>query len=492
MHLIPPNPVEPKELDDFLSGGKDGFILFRIPMMADQPSNMRKAAKKGFALPPLEFGELTEEILVGAINEAIYNSSYRETAHKLSKIFLDQETKPLDRAVYWVDCQVTLVRQEPSTGNETPRPRQSQYAFTLASPLKRAISSALLQIVSRSRAAREVQLVQILPHSPAAGKQINYNKYLKTSVLMQSSKMKLNLSSTLLLPWLLVFLTSIQMEEVSSAKILTISFMSSKSHRITYEPLLRELARRGHEVTAIGPILSKDEKNFKNIQTINQEKSFSKGPNFFDLKLNMPAWLEGFFNAYLFLGHRLVGMCHDSYNLPQVQKVLNETWDMVFFTPLLNECLYGLVYKLNTTTVIYTQTTVFTWLADNLGTPNPPSHVSSILIGYDERMNFGQRFFNVFRSVYDWAILNFYYFPMAQSAYRTLLGDPTIPSIQEIERNASIVLMNSHISFSPPRPLLPDIIEVGGMHLIPSKPVQPKELDDFLSGGKDGFILFSM
>ncbi|CAG7630501.1 unnamed protein product, partial [Allacma fusca] len=457
MHLIPPNPVEPKELDDFLSGGKDGFILFRIPMMADQPSNMRKAAKKGFALPPLEFGELTEEILVGAINEAIYNSSYRETAHKLSKIFLDQETKPLDRAVYWVEMQHTVS-----------------------------------QIVSRSRAAREVQLVQILPHSPAAGKQINYNKYLKTSVLMQSSKMKLNLSSTLLLPWLLVFLTSIQMEEVSSAKILTISFMSSKSHRITYEPLLRELARRGHEVTAIGPILSKDEKNFKNIQTINQEKSFSKGPNFFDLKLNMPAWLEGFFNAYLFLGHRLVGMCHDSYNLPQVQKVLNETWDMVFFTPLLNECLYGLVYKLNTTTVIYTQTTVFTWLADNLGTPNPPSHVSSILIGYDERMNFGQRFFNVFRSVYDWAILNFYYFPMAQSAYRTLLGDPTIPSIQEIERNASIVLMNSHISFSPPRPLLPDIIEVGGMHLIPSKPVQPKELDDFLSGGKDGFILFSM
>ncbi|CAG7731254.1 unnamed protein product, partial [Allacma fusca] len=88
MHLIPAKPVEPKELDDFLNGGKDGFILF--------------TAKKGFALPPLEFGDLNEEMLLTAINETVNNPSYRETAKKLSKIFLDQETKPLDRAVYWV------------------------------------------------------------------------------------------------------------------------------------------------------------------------------------------------------------------------------------------------------------------------------------------------------------------------------------------------------------------------------------------------------
>jgi glucuronosyltransferase len=88
--------------------------------------------------------------------------------------------------------------------------------------------------------------------------------------------------------------------------------------------------------------------------------------------------------------------------------------------------------------------------------------------------------------------MNLYYFPKMESVYRTALGDPNIPGIKEIERNASIVLMNSHISFSPPRPFLPDIIEVGGSHLVPPKPVQPKELDDFLTGAKDGFILFSM
>ncbi|CAG7721538.1 unnamed protein product, partial [Allacma fusca] len=38
-------------------------------------------------------------MLLNAINEALNNPSYRETAQKLSKIFLDQQTKPLDRAV---------------------------------------------------------------------------------------------------------------------------------------------------------------------------------------------------------------------------------------------------------------------------------------------------------------------------------------------------------------------------------------------------------
>ncbi|CAG7650911.1 unnamed protein product, partial [Allacma fusca] len=77
--------------------------LVGIPMMGDQGSNMLKAAKKGFALPPLDFVSLTEEILLNAINEAVNNPSYRETAQTLSKIFLDQETKPLDRAVFWVE-----------------------------------------------------------------------------------------------------------------------------------------------------------------------------------------------------------------------------------------------------------------------------------------------------------------------------------------------------------------------------------------------------
>ncbi|XP_037050885.1 UDP-glucosyltransferase 2-like [Bradysia coprophila] len=281
-------------------------------------------------------------------------------------------------------------------------------------------------------------------------------------------------------------------ESVDGAKILSFSFMSSKSHKITYEPLLRELARRGHQVTVLSPIASKNETNFVNIPTVDPDLAFGSAPNFFEMKQSMSPLITAIFNPFLMMRSLMTPVCQIGYALPIINKVLEEKWDLVFFTPLFNECLYGLVHKLNTSTVLYTQTTVPTWIADNLGSPNPPSYVSSMLVGYEERMSLWERMFNCFRTVFDWIVMNWFYFPRMEAIYRDAFNDPQMPGIKEIERNASILLMNSQISFSSPRPYLPDLIEVGGLHLVPAKPVQPKELDDFLNGGKDGFILFSM
>lgn len=264
------------------------------------------------------------------------------------------------------------------------------------------------------------------------------------------------------------------MQNVESAKILSFSFMSSKSHKITYEPLLRELARRGHQVTVLSPISTKNETNFVNIPTVDPEVVFRGVPNFFEMKQSMSPIISAIFNPFLMMKNLLDPVCNIGYDLPIIKKVLEEKWDLIFFTPLFNECLYGLVYKLNATTVIYTQTGVPTWIADNLGSPNPPSHTSSMLVGYEEEMSFRQRMFNVFRSVFDWAVMNWYYFPAMENIYRKALNDPHLPGIKEIERNTSIVLMNSQISFNSPRPYLPDLIEVGGLHLVPPKPVEPK------------------
>ena len=53
-----------------------GVPLIGIPMLADQPSNIKLAARAGFALPPLEFADLTEEILTDAINKVLNDSRY--------------------------------------------------------------------------------------------------------------------------------------------------------------------------------------------------------------------------------------------------------------------------------------------------------------------------------------------------------------------------------------------------------------------------------
>ncbi|CAG7728974.1 unnamed protein product [Allacma fusca] len=126
MHCLPPKPV-PKDLDEFLSGAKEGFIYFSMgsmdilghknirlfithggglstqealyngvplvvmPVFADQDNNARRAAEKGFAVP-LEVTELTEEILLSAINKILNNPSYSKTAKELSTCTTCSET----------------------------------------------------------------------------------------------------------------------------------------------------------------------------------------------------------------------------------------------------------------------------------------------------------------------------------------------------------------------------------------------------------------
>jgi glucuronosyltransferase len=303
--------------------------------------------------------------------------------------------------------------------------------------------------------------------------------------------MKFQRFNFLALPGLFFLLSSFQVEKVDSAKILSIAFFSTKSHKITYEPLLRELAKRGHEVTMVNPNPGKDGKNFKYIETTDPEKVLGQF-NIFDMKLKMPAIATAYMNPYLFLGGIVKDLCGESLMLPQVQQLLNQKFDLVFFPPLFNECLYGFIHKLNASVILYQQAGVITWTADNLGTPSPPSFVPNSMVAATDRLSFLTRLRNFIHIGLDNLILHLYYYPLIEKLYRDILNDPSIPPVTEIEKNASLMLSNSHISFNQPRPMLPDIIEVGGMHLVPAKPVQPKELDDFLSGGKDGFILFSL
>ncbi|CAL4065734.1 unnamed protein product [Meganyctiphanes norvegica] len=69
---------------------------------------------------------------------------------------------------------------------------------------------------------------------------------------------------------------------------------------------------------------------------------------------------------------------------------------------------------------------------------------------------------------------------------------PNLPSMLEIERNQSLVLMNSHISMDMAYPLLPNQVEVGGMHLRPAKTLPEKMLDWVEGSGNSGVIYFSL
>jgi glucuronosyltransferase len=248
-------------------------------------------------------------------------------------------------------------------------------------------------------------------------------------------------------------------ENGSAAKILSVAFISTKSHKITYEPLLHELAKRGHEVTVLTPIPAKKKmKNLREILTIDAQNFFDDMPNMYEMKeagedINPFKMMQQF-----------GAMCNMTYDLPHVRELMKETFDLVLLSAIFNECTAGFVHHFNTSLILVSPGTAPSWVTSILGHPSPPSFVGNVFLGYEDKMSFKQRLVNLVSVIGLSLIQNYSYKPGMEAIYRERLGDPNIPSSDEILRNASLILANNHLSLSRPKPTMSDVIEVGGMH----------------------------
>jgi len=125
-------------------------------------------------------------------------------------------------------------------------------------------------------------------------------------------------------------------EIASGSKILSVSFVSSKSHKITYERLLYELAARGHEVTILSPIVSskKPTKNIREILTMDAEAFQEK---FFKEEGHMDFYemIEKGEQLNPFSMLKMIGSaCNVTYDLPHVQELLKEKFDLVIMSAI--------------------------------------------------------------------------------------------------------------------------------------------------------------
>ncbi|CAG7835758.1 unnamed protein product [Allacma fusca] len=277
------------------------------------------------------------------------------------------------------------------------------------------------------------------------------------------------------------------------AKILSVSFVSTKSHYLTYEALLLELAERGHEVTIANSIKSsKEVKNVRRIYTYDSDimlKGIS--PKTYKAKETTSKFWSHFNVPFMTYYSMWEEACKASYKMEAIQKLRKEKFDLIIFPPLWNDCAYGLIHELNTSVILYNQMAIMPWVSSSMGSPSLPSFVPMMYYNFPDNMTFFERVGNFFGTVFYHVVKTYYYEPGMEKVYREGLGNPNLPSIKDIEKNASLALVNSNINFVPPRPLTPDIIEVGGLYLRDAEPL-PKDLQAFCDGaGNDGIILLS-
>ncbi|BES88256.1 glucuronosyltransferase [Nesidiocoris tenuis] len=177
-----------------------------------------------------------------------------------------------------------------------------------------------------------------------------------------------------------------------------------------------------------------------------------------------------------------------------VQRLAEEKFDLVIMEYFLNDMIFGLVYQIGAPFILVHTTTPYPWMTDLFNEPHSESfmpHGLSLDRNSAGSMTFWTRLQNFVELHF---ILGFYatfitpenqrlserYFPNEN-------GDP---QVRTVGREASLFMVNTHNSLSPPRPVLPSTIEIGGIHVSPAKPLQ-EELKALMDNSK-GVIFFSL
>jgi glucuronosyltransferase len=264
----------------------------------------------------------------------------------------------------------------------------------------------------------------------------------------------------------IVTLTSWCVSTASGARILALFPYIGKSHFDVFEPFVKELAARGHQVVVLSHFPQKQPiTNYTDISLVGSITT--EATHRIDLR-NMSgiALLK---TAVKEVAENLES-CDRTLSFHTVQDLLKseEKFDLIITESFVTDCFLPFVHKFKAPHVAISSCVMFPWSNDRMGNPDNPSYIRTHGISFSSKMNFCQRFLNVIANLAMKLLFIVTESTVIESHVRKHFGDD-VPSLSDIARNTSLLLVNTHFSLNGPRPLVPGIVEVGGLHIKPPK-----------------------
>ncbi|XP_061389119.1 UDP-glycosyltransferase UGT5 [Musca vetustissima] len=285
------------------------------------------------------------------------------------------------------------------------------------------------------------------------------------------------------------------------SRILAVFSFPGKSHYGMHSALIKELIDRGHHVTMVAAFSLKHLKLGQNYTEILIEpvydfwsdiKAHFKAKTIFDLST------IGVLENHFLLEVLGFGTTEHALQQSAVQDLINEPnprgkYDLLLCEQFYQEPFLALA-KIYDIPVVTSGTLGFeNHMSQMMGLLSPWSFVPHGFTDYNDHMTFKERLLNSYYSLAEDFLREYHYFPEMDKMVKKYFGhlNVTIPSVSEMEKNISVMLLNSHIPLTTARPLVPGIIFVGGMHIYPPKKL-PQDIQQFMDGAKDGVIFFSL
>lgn len=110
---------------------------------------------------------------------------------------------------------------------------------------------------------------------------------------------------------------------------------------------------------------------------------------------------------------------------------------------------------------------IYSWIMKN---PWSFSYIPHLYLPFSDQMHFMQRLVNTLFGIFTVLFYNFVSLPTYKNQIESLMSSVNvekIPNIEEVTKNISLILVESHFSVGYVRPYVPNVIEVAGVHMPP-------------------------
>ncbi|XP_015599278.1 UDP-glucuronosyltransferase 2C1 [Cephus cinctus] len=272
-------------------------------------------------------------------------------------------------------------------------------------------------------------------------------------------------------------------------KILGVFPLSSKSHWMMYRSIVEELMHKGHEIDVITPFpLRHSAPNYKEI--IIEVLDLQMENVTLDIIQHSNPFTDTAFMSIM-AGNDLCELLRREPLSSFIKNTPRDKYD-IFLTEIFGaNCYLGFGAHFDVPLVAVTSSVILPWENDYVANPESTSYVPNYMLPYTDRMNFYERFVNTVMSIiikYEFA-----YFTKSQDVVLKEVFGPDSPGVRELESKIDLLLVNSHYSINTLRPLVPAVVEVGGLHV--HENVADKmtpELEKWMNDSTNGVVYFSL
>lgn len=243
-------------------------------------------------------------------------------------------------------------------------------------------------------------------------------------------------------------------------KILGLFPYPGRSHFVVPDTLLIELTKRGHEVT---------------VYTCHP-KNYSL-PNYKDIDISNCFHLPYVEIAPLGTTDirdllALLPTYEDVSTCEPIIDLLNTTqkYDLMITQTLINDFFTLFAHELKIPFIGFMPDPPYHWMADRMGMPYNPSYMPNLGRGFIPRMTFWQRVINFLVEIDSYFMYDIYSYEYGNDMAKKVFKDRK-PRLQDWVRNTSLMFFYVHFSYYQPRPMVPNTVDVHGLHIKPSKPL---------------------